>query len=102
MGTDVRRPNIVLGIHSHRVSGHKEIIGDAAKEFSQRVKLHQRMFASVKHVDVTLGIYRHTCHLDEMLTTGQLKEIGNRFVVELRNLFFSTGGANQSRAEQRN
>ena len=101
MCADVCRPNVVLGVHPHRVSGHKEIIGDAAKEFPVSVKLHQRMFAAMKHVDMPLGIYCHTSNFDKMLARGQLKEIGNRFVVELGNLFLSAAGKNRSCEEQR-
>jgi hypothetical protein len=35
-----------------------------------------------------------------MLACGQLKEIGNRFVIELWNRFFTRAGKNQSQAEQ--
>src|SRR5438445_4702884 len=101
MRADVCRPNVVVGVHTYRVSGHKEIIGDAAKEFPVSVKLHQRMFAAVKDVDMTLGIYCHTSDLNEVFARRQLKEIGDRFVIELWNLFLSTAGENQSRAEQR-
>ena len=98
--TDIRRPNVVLGIHSHRVGSNKKIIGDAAKVFPVSVKLHQRMFAAMKHVDVALRIYRHTSDLNEMLARWQLKEVRNRFVVELWNLFLGAARENQSRAEQ--
>src|SRR5439155_7356284 len=84
---DVGRPDIILGINPHGVRGNKEIIGDATKEFPGRIKLHQRMFAPMEHVDMALGVYRYTSYFDEMLTRGQLKEIGNHFVIELWNLF---------------
>src|SRR5439155_20136412 len=101
MRADVCRPNVVLGVHSYRVSGHKEIIGDAAKEFPVSVKLHQRMFAAVKDVDMTLGIYCHTSDLNEVFARRQLKEIEDRFVVELGNRFLTKAGKNANCTEQR-
>src|SRR5215470_8736463 len=96
MAADIRRPNVVLCIHPYRVRRNKEIIGDTAKELSVSIKFHQGMFATMKHVDVSLGIYRHTCHLNKMLAFGQLKEVGNSFVIEFGNGFLSLGGKNQS------
>ena len=94
MRTDVRRPNVVLTVHSNGVSGNKEIVCDTAKIFPVSVKLHQRMFAAMKHEDVPLRIYRHAGDFDEMFTRGQLKEIGNRFVIELWNLLLTEAGEN--------
>jgi hypothetical protein len=59
------------------------------------------MFAAMEDVYMTLGIYCHTSHLNEVFVRRQLKEIGDRFVVELGNLFLSAAGENQSRAKQR-
>src|SRR5215472_2302292 len=96
MAADIRRPNVLFCIHPYRMRRNKEIIGDAAKKFPVSIKFHQRMFATMKNVDVSVGIYRHTCHLDKMLAFGQLKEIGNSFVIELGNGFLSVAGENQS------
>src|SRR5262249_1737959 len=96
MAADIRRPNVVFCIHPYRMRSNKEIISDAAKEFPTSIKFHQRMFATMKHVDMTLGIYRHTSDLNEMLAFGQLKEIGNSFVIELGNGFLGVAGENQS------
>src|SRR5262249_7238910 len=96
MAADVRRPNVVFCIHPHCMRRNKEIIGNAVKKFPVSIKFHQRMFATMKNVDVSLEIYRHACHLDKMLAFGQLKEIGNSFVIELGNGFLSVAGENQS------
>src|SRR5215831_3835136 len=87
--TDVSGPNVVFRIHPHGVGGNEEIIGDATKKFPVSVKLHQRMFAAMKYVDVTFGIYCYASHFDKMFSSRQLKEIGNCLVVELRNGFLS-------------
>src|SRR5438034_11230035 len=100
MAADARRPYVVVGVHSYRVSGNKEIIGDAAKELAISVKLHQRMFTAVKHVDMSLGIYCHTSDLNEVFARRQLKEIGHRFVVEPRNLFLGAARENQRGGQQ--
>jgi hypothetical protein len=80
---DVSGPNVVFRIHPHGVGGNEEIIGDAPKKFAISVKLHQRMFAAMKYVDVAFGIYCHSSDLNQMLVGRQLKKIGNRFVIEL-------------------
>jgi hypothetical protein len=48
------------------VSGDKEIIGDAAKQFPVSIKLHQRMYATMKPVDMPLGIRGDASWLDQM------------------------------------
>src|SRR5262249_43930334 len=93
---NVRGPNVVLGIHPDGMGGNEEIISNAAKKFPVSIKFHQRMFAAMKHVDVTFGIYCYSSDLNEMLVGGQLKEIGNRFVVELRNRLL--GGSMKDRS----
>ena len=67
MRANVRCPNIILRIHPHRVGGSEEIIRDTASEFPGGIKLHQRMLSAMKHIDMSLGIYRHTGDFDEML-----------------------------------
>src|SRR5262249_34307461 len=101
MRADVSRPNIVLSVHPHGVGANKEIICDAAKEFSGSIKLHQRMLAAVKHVDMSFGIYRYTRNLNEMFTRWQLKEIRNHFVIQLRNAFLRMAGKDRSNGQQR-
>ena len=70
------------------------------KKFSVSVKLHQRMFATMKYVDVTLGIYCYAGDLNEMLVGRQLKEIGNGLVTELWNGFLSASMKDQNCCEK--
>src|SRR5262249_47285735 len=98
--TDVSGPNVVFRIHPHGVGGNEEIIGDAAKKFPVSIKLHQRMFAAMKYVDVTFGIHCYSSDLNEMLVGRQLKETGNGFAIELWSGFLSASMKDRSCEKQ--
>ena len=53
-----------------------QIVGNAAQEFARRVEFHERMFAPMKQVDVSLRIYGYAGRLDEMLFRRQVEKSG--------------------------
>ena len=79
----------------------KEIVRNAADEFSRCIEFHQRMFAAMKHENMPLGIDGHPSDFDEILTRRKLKEIGHRFVIESWNRFFRMTGRDGRCGEQR-
>jgi hypothetical protein len=71
---NISSPDVVLSIDSDHVCCNEQIVSNAAEEFAGRIELHERMFSTVKDVDVSLRIHRDAGRLDECSPDGNWKK----------------------------
>lgn len=81
------------------MGGDEKIIGYAAQKFSGCIKLHQRMFAAVKDINVALRIDCYAGDFNEMFAGRKLEKVRNRFVMQFWNCLLAATRRNCSANE---